>query len=213
MRCKRHNTVCGKIAKELKLEHPEASIQRERTWRVGMENLKPDITTIKNRKLTFVEVTIPYEKYSEVLSRRELVKGLFNNCKCSFLLRRVIYLEKETCVLQLKTKVIGGTSPEESKQLMDLIPTNTHKLAGISDSFVSSHLSFTTTTPNLKRNLKGVALDDVITYYLRYFHLNAILSYILMISSHTIKSKNIVLKKRGREKTVNTVAEYQAACS
>ena len=31
-----------------------------------------------------------------------------------------------------------------------------------------------------------------------------------MISSHT---KNIVLKKRGREKTVNTVAEYQPAAS
>ena len=34
-----------------------------------------------------------------------------------------------------------------------------------------------------------------------------------MISSHTIKSKNIVVKKREREKTVSTVAEYQAACS
>ena len=33
-----------------------------------------------------------------------------------------------------------------------------------------------------------------------------------MISSHTIKSKNLVLKKREREKTVNTGAEYEAAC-
>ena len=34
------------------------------------------------------------------------------------------------------------------------------------------------------------------------------LRYILMISSHT---KNIVVKKREREKTVNTGAEYQTA--
>ena len=33
-----------------------------------------------------------------------------------------------------------------------------------------------------------------------------------MISSDNIKSKNMVVKKREREKTVNTGAEYQAAC-
>ena len=58
VRSKRHNTVCDKIAKELKLAHPEDAIQRERTWRLGLENLKPDITMINNGKLTFVEVTI-----------------------------------------------------------------------------------------------------------------------------------------------------------
>ena len=34
-----------------------------------------------------------------------------------------------------------------------------------------------------------------------------------MIPSYNIKSKNIVVKKREREKTVNTGAEYQAAYS
>ena len=34
-----------------------------------------------------------------------------------------------------------------------------------------------------------------------------------MTSSHTMKNENIVVKKREREKTVNTGAEYQAACS
>ena len=58
----------------MKLAHPEAAIQRERTWRVGLENLKPDITMSINGKLTFVEVTIPYEKDSDVLNRRESEK-------------------------------------------------------------------------------------------------------------------------------------------
>ena len=34
-----------------------------------------------------------------------------------------------------------------------------------------------------------------------------------MTWSHTIKSKNIVVKQREREKTVNAGAEYQAACT
>ena len=34
-----------------------------------------------------------------------------------------------------------------------------------------------------------------------------------MILSHTIKSKNIVVKQREREKTITTGAEYQAACT
>ena len=42
-----------------------------------------------------------------------------------------------------------------------------------------------------------------------------ILSYLILSideSSRTIKSKNVVIKKREREKTVNTGPEYQAAC-
>ena len=54
-----HNKICDKIAKELKL------MQR----RIGLVNLKPDITITHENKITFVEVTIPYEK--EALQQRE----------------------------------------------------------------------------------------------------------------------------------------------
>ena len=58
----RHNKICDKIAKELKLAIPDAAVQRDRTWRIGLVNLKPDITMKHENKITFVEVTIPYEK-------------------------------------------------------------------------------------------------------------------------------------------------------
>ena len=67
----RHNKICDKIAKELKIVSSEATIQRERTWRVGMTNLKPDITMTINEKMIFIRVTVPYEKDLEVLARRE----------------------------------------------------------------------------------------------------------------------------------------------
>ena len=54
----------------MKIVNCEATIQRERTWRVGMTNLKPDITMTINEKMIFVEITVPYEKYREVLARR-----------------------------------------------------------------------------------------------------------------------------------------------
>ena len=36
-----------------------------------MTNLKPGITMTLNEKITFVEITVPYEKDREVLTRRE----------------------------------------------------------------------------------------------------------------------------------------------
>ena len=65
----RHNKICDKIAKELKLAIPDAAVQRDRTWRIGLVNLKSDITMKHENKITFVEVTIPYEKNEEALEQ------------------------------------------------------------------------------------------------------------------------------------------------
>ena len=62
----RHNKI---IAKELKLTIPDAAVQRDRTWRIGLVNLKPDITMKHENKITFVEVTNPYEKNQEALEQ------------------------------------------------------------------------------------------------------------------------------------------------
>ena len=69
-------------------------------------------------------------------------------------------------------------------------------------------------TPQWPKNIILNIISTKETYCLRYFLsiiLNAIDSDILMILSHTINSKNIFVKKREREKTVNTGAECQAA--
>ena len=67
-------------------------------------------------------------------------------------------------MLQIKTKVIGGTSPEHSHQLMDLIPTNTPKLAGIAVTALC-RLIFPSLppTPNPKRKLKGRPHSLIVT--------------------------------------------------
>ena len=59
-------------------------------------------------------------------------------------------------MLHIKTKVIGGTSPEKSHQLIDRIPTNTPKLAGIAVTALY-HRIFPSLPPpsNPKINLKG----------------------------------------------------------
>ena len=68
-------------------------------------------------------------------------------------------------MLQIKTKVIGGTSPEDSHQLMDLIPTNTPQLAGIAVTALCRRIfpSLPPTTPNPKRKLKGRPHSLIVT--------------------------------------------------
>ena len=69
-RCKRHNKTADKITKELKKVHQEATIIRERTYRAGLERLKPDTTCSRMDDVcTFIELTIPYEKNEETLNR------------------------------------------------------------------------------------------------------------------------------------------------
>lgn len=71
---KRHNAVCDKIAKELKRAHSDDTVQREKTWLVGTVAYRPDISVCRGKKVTLVEVTIPYEISQEHLNQREREK-------------------------------------------------------------------------------------------------------------------------------------------
>lgn len=67
---KRHDYVVKKLTKELKINHPDANIWRERSWRHGTEILRPDIALVEGDNVSIIQVTIPYEKSNTYLEQR-----------------------------------------------------------------------------------------------------------------------------------------------
>ena len=125
-RCKRHNNTADKIAKELKKVHTEATIIRERTYRAGLERLKPDITMFEDDVCTFIELTIPYEKNKETLNRRE------NEKEEKYKTLTVANLLGQIPSNIRKTEVIGiaigsaGTIVEQTKRKLRKLKILTH---------------------------------------------------------------------------------------
>ena len=68
---KRHDYVIKRLAKEVKNNHPTAKTWWERSWRMGTELLRQDITMVKDDEVLIEEVTIPYEKNIEYLQQRQ----------------------------------------------------------------------------------------------------------------------------------------------
>lgn len=71
---KRHDYIKDKIVKEIKNSRPGDLVQSERTWQVGQRRYRPDITIFSGNNITFVDVTIAYEKDGSTLERREIEK-------------------------------------------------------------------------------------------------------------------------------------------
>ena len=55
----------------MKNNHPTAKTWWERSWRMGTELLRQDITMVKDDEVLIEEVTIPYEKNIEYLQQRQ----------------------------------------------------------------------------------------------------------------------------------------------
>ena len=71
----RHNRLVDKIGKELKSKYLNGKIQLERSWQLGTELVKPDITTVdENGHCILIEVTCPYETSTEYLRQRKTEK-------------------------------------------------------------------------------------------------------------------------------------------
>ena len=73
MQMKRHNKIAQKIGSYL-IKNKFKKVWHERTWRIDLENFKPDITAIKEKTMYFIEITCPYEKSIEVLKTRSQEK-------------------------------------------------------------------------------------------------------------------------------------------
>ena len=67
---KHNDYVVKKLTKELEINHSDANIWRERSWRHGTEILRPDITLVEGDDVSIIEVTIPYEKSNAYLEQR-----------------------------------------------------------------------------------------------------------------------------------------------
>ena len=70
----RHDRICKKIAKEVKLSSPASIVQMERPYVVGQRSYKPDVSIRNGDTLTFVDVTCAYEFNDQVLVNREVEK-------------------------------------------------------------------------------------------------------------------------------------------
>ena len=64
---KHNDYVVKKLTKELEINHSDANIWREYSWRHGTEILRPDITLVEGDDVSIIEVTIPYEKSNAYL--------------------------------------------------------------------------------------------------------------------------------------------------
>ena len=71
---KRHNFIVKRIGKELK--NVGWDVQQERTYQVGQERLRPDISASKNNEIALIDVTVPFENQADTLNRREEEKEL-----------------------------------------------------------------------------------------------------------------------------------------
>ena len=71
---KRHGYVVKKVAKDLIKKHSTAKVWRERSWCLGTELLRPDITMVKDEEVKIIEITIPYEKSNTYLEQRRQEK-------------------------------------------------------------------------------------------------------------------------------------------
>ena len=69
---KRHNMLCDKVAKELRLNGgPSRRVWRERTCFSDGRQYKPDIVVRDDNIITVVDMTCPYEKSEDYLHSRE----------------------------------------------------------------------------------------------------------------------------------------------
>ena len=67
---KQHDYVVKKITKQFISNHQNTRVWRERSWTMGMELLRQDITMVKDDEVIIVEVTIPYETSNQYLEQR-----------------------------------------------------------------------------------------------------------------------------------------------
>ena len=71
----RHNRLVNKIGKELKIKNLIRKIQIDRTWRQGIELVKPDIAMVDEAGYCMIiEVTCPYKCNKVCLQQRKLEK-------------------------------------------------------------------------------------------------------------------------------------------
>ena len=122
---KRHDYVVNKIAKELKKNHPQAKVFRERGWRSGTELLRTDITLIEVSQTKITEVTIPYEINNSDLTQRRMDK----NRKYEWLTQPTELSQVECLEGEVIPIVIGtiGTMNQETVNDLNKLKLETQK--------------------------------------------------------------------------------------
>ena len=118
---KRHNVVCDSISRSLKKKNLD--VTREKRWRLnaaavdraGQQFIQPDLSMEKDRKLTWIEVTIPYESSQERLELRSKEKGRKYNWITPINIGR-----SDLDEIKVEVIVVGscGTVPTETRQTL-----------------------------------------------------------------------------------------------